>query len=81
MQTMEIADAAQHLPEIVTRVQQGETVVLMQSGRAVAQVSAVEKRKGDVSRRIGLLEGQAKIPENWKDLGREEIEEDFYGTE
>ena len=81
MQTVDIQDAAQHLSEIVMQVQNGETFVLTQSGEAVAQVSPVQKKKLDVSRRIGLLEGQGSIPENWKELGRKEIEEDFYGKE
>lgn len=81
MQTVDVQDAARHLSEIVLQVQQGETVVLMQSGKAVAQVSPVQEPKLPVSRRIGLLEGQGSVPENWKELGRKEIEEEFYGKE
>ena len=77
MQTLDVQDAAQHFSGLVLQVQQGETILLMRSGKAIAQISPVSKTIRNVSHRIGLLHGQGSIPENWKELSRAEIEEEF----
>ncbi len=84
MTTVTIDEAQHDLPKLVARVEQGETIVLERDGKAVGQlgpVSTAELPEGtkDASFRLGMLEGQARIPENWKELGRQEIEEEFYG--
>ena len=75
MLSVEVKDA--ELTELLAGVRRGEEITLLDGGMAVP----VAQKPLDASFRLGLLEGQARIPANWKELGRKEIEEEFYGKE
>ena len=79
MLSVEVKDA--ELTELLAGVRRGEEITLLDGGMAVARVVPVAQKPLDASFRLGLLEGQARIPANWKELGRKEIEEEFYGKE
>ena len=83
MRTVSADEVQHHLPSLLERLQTGESMVIERDGEAVATLSPPPKPKTALpaSMRIGLLEGQGSVPENWKELGREEIELEFYGEE
>ena len=81
MQSATTEQIQQHLPDVLLRVRQGETLVILDRGEVIAPLGPVARPKRPVSDRLGLLEGEAKISDNWKELSREEIEADFRGTE
>lgn len=64
-------EAKTRLSEIVSRVRQGEEVILMSRGRPVARVVALEDSKPvrqlGFAKDIEILEGFAEIPEGFED--------------
>lgn len=60
-----VADAKDQLPELIRAVAQGEQVVLMQDGRAVAQIAPPPPER----RRIqwGSMRDQIKLLPGWDD--------------
>ena len=80
MQTLTIKEANEQFATLMERVQHGETIQIADGDGPVGQIVPVRRRL-PVHRRIGFLKGQGHVPENWKELGREEIERDFYGGE
>lgn len=79
MTTVNIHDAKTHLSRLVERAANGETVVIAKAGKPVAKLVPLEERKADTSRRLGGLQGQLTIPDDFKGLMKDEIEEMFYG--
>lgn len=79
MTTVNIHDAKTHLSRLVERAASGETVVIAKAGKPVAKLVPLEQPKVDTSRRLGGLQGQLTIPDDFKGFMKDEIEETFYG--
>ena len=79
MRTYNIHDAKTHLSRLVERAASGETVVIAKAGKPVAKLVPLEQPKVDTSRRLGGLQGQLTIPDDFKGFMKDEIEETFYG--
>lgn len=58
-------DAKSQLSRLVDRARQGEEVVIARNGEPVARLVAVETRP--LKRRMGIYEGQYKVPEDFND--------------
>ena len=70
-----VADAVERLPELIRAVEQGETVVLTQDGRPVAQLNPPPPPAQTEPRRkvvLGSMEGQIKFLPGWDDPMTEE---------
>ncbi len=83
MTTVSTKEIEHNMPSLLARLRDGETVLLEHEGMAVATLAPVPAAKPniDLSRRLGFLVGKGSVPDNWKELGREEIEREFYGEE
>ena len=83
MTTVSTEQVQQDFPALLARLETGESMVIELDGKAIATLSPLPKPTTALpaSMRLGLLEGQGSVPENWKELGREEIEREFYGEE
>jgi len=81
MKTVDIHEAKVHLAQLVESAAQGELFVIADAGKPLVQVTAVEPQATHISaaKRIGFLEGQFKIPEDFDEIGREEIQRLFEG--
>lgn len=79
MTIVNIHDAKTHLSRLVERAASGETVVIAKAGKPVAKLVPLEQPKVDTSRRLGGLQGQLTIPDDFKGFMKDEIEEMFYG--
>jgi len=77
MRTVNIHEAKTQLSKLIAKVEAGEPFVIARAGKPVARVSAIDNSEATPKRRIGFMEGQFKVPENIKDVGREEIEAMF----
>jgi antitoxin (DNA-binding transcriptional repressor) of toxin-antitoxin stability system len=76
MTTVSTEEVKQNLPSLLARLKTGESMVIEQDGKAVATllpVTVVAKRE------FGFMAGQFEVPEDFNEMGREEIEEMFYG--
>ena len=81
MKTVDIHEAKVHLAQLVESAAQGEPFVIADASKPLVQVTAVEPQATHISaaKRIGFLEGQFKIPEDFDEIGREEIQRLFEG--
>lgn len=80
MQTLTIAEAGQQFARLMEQVEQGEVIQITNGDKPVGRLVPIDPMI-PVHPRIGFLQGQGHVPLNWKELGREEIEADFYGDE
>jgi antitoxin (DNA-binding transcriptional repressor) of toxin-antitoxin stability system len=78
MTTISVDKAQEDFSGLVSRVEQGETIVLERDGKPVGQfgpVTALPKKK----RELGFLVGKIRVPDDFDEMMRDEIEEMFYG--
>jgi prevent-host-death family protein len=74
-------EAKTHLSRLVERAVDGEEVIIAKAGKPLVKLVPVEQSAVDTSRRLGGLEGQFVIPDDFKGFMRAEIEEMFYGKD
>ena len=76
MTTVNIHEAKTHLSRLIERAVAGEPFVIAKAGKPLVKVVAINAPEEQPSR-LGFLKGQFTVPDNFKDIGREEIEEMF----
>lgn len=80
MDIVNIHQAKTHLSKLLARVLRGEEFVIAKAGKPVARVVPYENAPARQKKRIGLLKDAGfKVPDNFDEIGREEIEAMFYG--
>jgi antitoxin (DNA-binding transcriptional repressor) of toxin-antitoxin stability system len=57
----------------------GETVVIARAGKPLVKLTALEAPTGPGRRRLGFMEGQFNVPDDFDTMGGEEIERLFGG--
>ncbi len=78
MQTVNIHEAKTHLSRLIAKAAAGEPFVIAKAGKPLVKVTAIEAEdNGSPKSWFGGLEGQFKVPHNFKEIGREEMEEMF----
>ena len=77
MPTVNMHEAKTHLSRLVEKAANGESVVIARAGKPLAELSALKSPEAINRRRIGFMEGEIDVPDNFKEIGREEIEEMF----
>jgi prevent-host-death family protein len=60
-----VADAKNHLSELIRSVEQGETVVITRNGKPVAQVVPPPPQRRTV--RFGTMRGRIRFTPGWDD--------------
>lgn len=80
MQTLNLFHVKTHLSKLVDQIASGEEseVVISRNGKPVARMVPIIQNK-DVSRRIGIAEGEFTVPENI-DGANDAIADLFYGV-
>ena len=81
MRTVNIHEAKTHLSRLIEEAVKGEPFIIAKAGKPMVKVEAVETPEEKVKRRIGFLEGKFNIPDDFDEMGREEIERMFYGDD
>jgi antitoxin (DNA-binding transcriptional repressor) of toxin-antitoxin stability system len=78
MQTVNLFHAKTHLSKLVDQIASGEEseFVISRNGKPVARMVPIIQNN-DVSRRIGIAEGEFTVPENI-DAANEEVAKLFY---
>jgi prevent-host-death family protein len=77
MKTVNIHEAKTHLSRLVEEAVKGEPFVIARAGKPLVKVVSVEETPR--KRRIGFLEGQFSVPDDFDTMFAKEIEEMFYG--
>jgi prevent-host-death family protein len=76
MKTINIHEAKTHLSRLLVGVAQGESFVIAKSGKPVAKVIPFLEK---APQRIGFMEGQFQVPDDFDTMFAEEIAEMFEG--
>lgn len=78
MRTVDIHEAKTHLLRLVEQAANGEPFIIAKAGKPLVKVCAIESSTTG-ERRLGFLDGQIKVPDDFDTMGAEEIERLFYG--
>lgn len=78
MKTVNIHEAKTHLSRLVEGVVHGEPFVIARAGKPLVKVTVLEQ---EPPRRLGFLEGQFTVPEDFDTMFADEIRNLFSGGE
>ena len=81
METFNIHDAKNHLSRLIERAAQGEPFIIAKAGRPMVRVIAIDAPLSSDVRRIGFLEGEIRVPDDFDQMGEKEIRQQFEGRE
>ena len=77
MRIVDIEQAKADLTRLVAEAAAGEPFVIAVNGKPLAKVVAVDAPAARTKRRLGFMEGQVTIPEDFDRIGAGEIEGAF----
>lgn len=80
MQTINIHEAKTHLSSLIEKAVRGEPFIIAKAGKPMVRVERIQEPEKQ-NRRLGFLEGQFNIPDDFDTMCQEEIECMFYGEE
>jgi prevent-host-death family protein len=76
MKTFNIHEAKTHLSRLIEGVGQGESFIIAKSGKPVAKVVPIIEKP---PQRIGFMEGQFEVPDDFDTMFAEEIQDMLEG--
>ena len=79
MKTVNMHEAKTHLSKLVAAAVAGEPFLIAKAGKPLVKVEVIEEKPEEKLSRLGFLEGQWKVPENFDTFMQDEIIEMFYG--
>lgn len=79
MKTVNIHEAKTQLSKLVEKAAKGEPFVIAKAGKPIVRVTALSAPVGAQVRRIGFMEGQISVPDDFDRMGGDEIERIFSG--
>ena len=77
MRTVNIHDAKTHLSRLVDQAANGEAFIIAKAGKPLVKVVALGQQPDVRKRRVGFLEGQVNVPDDFDRMGQEEIDQLF----
>ena len=77
VETVNMHEAKTQLSKLVDKAAKGESVVIAKAGKPMVRLVAFDAPKERPKKRIGFMKGQGTFPEDFKAVGRKEIEEMF----
>lgn len=77
MEIFNIHDAKTHLSRLVERAARGEPFIIAKAGRPMVRVIAIDAPLPTEVRRVGFLEGEIRVPEDFDRMGDAEIKQQF----
>jgi prevent-host-death family protein len=77
METVNVHEAKTHFSRLLDRAQEGQEFVIAKAGRPVARLGPLERQAR--KRRLGLLDGQFRIPDDFNQPVPDEVIAAFEG--
>ena len=74
MKTVNIHEAKTQLSKLVEAASKGEPFIIAKAGKPVVKVTALSVPIGAQVRRLGFMAGQISVPDDFDQMGKEEIE-------
>jgi prevent-host-death family protein len=79
MKTVNIHEAKTQLSRLIEEATKGEPFIIAKAGKPVVRVTALGAPIGAQVRRLGFMAGQISVPDDFDQMGKEEIERIFGG--
>jgi prevent-host-death family protein len=79
MKTVNIHEAKTQLSKLIEGASKGEAFVIAKAGKPVVKVTALSAPSSAQVRRLGFMAGQITVPDDFDQMGKEEIERIFGG--
>jgi prevent-host-death family protein len=79
MRTVNIHEAKTHLSRLVDQAARGEPFVIAKAGKPLVRVTALDAPTAGQVRRLGFMEGQITVPDDFDRMGNAEIARLFGG--
>ena len=81
MKTINIHEAKTQLSKLVEEAAKGDSFVIAKAGKPMVRVIALGAPVGKEVKRLGFMAGQINVPDDFDEMGRDEIERIFSGGE
>ena len=81
METINIHQAKTHLSRLVEKAARGEAFIIAKAGKPMVKVVPLEAEERKPVKRIGFMEGEIQVPDDFNEMGADEIKKMFYGEE
>jgi prevent-host-death family protein len=75
-----IHEAKTHLSRLIEEAIKGEPFIIAKAGKPVVKVTAIDAPEPAAKRRLGFMAGQFSVPEDFDQMGADEIAAAFEGT-
>jgi prevent-host-death family protein len=79
MPKVNIHEAKTHFSRYVEAASQGKEIIIAKAGKPVARIAPLVAAK--IARKLGLLDGKARIPDDFNTPLPEELLAEFFGGE
>ena len=79
MKTVNIHQAKTQLSKLIQEASKGEAFIIAKAGKPVVRVTALSAPTGAQIRRLGFMAGQISVPDDFDQMGEDEIEHMFGG--
>jgi len=77
MKTVNIHEAKTHLSRLIEAALDGEPFIIAKAGKPLVKVEALKAAEPAVPDRLGFLESEFEIPDDFDTMGNTEILEQF----
>jgi prevent-host-death family protein len=74
MKTVNIHEAKTHLSRLIEQATRGESFVIAKAGKPMVKVMALDAPAGH-AKRVGFLQGQITVPDDFDQMGSDQIEQ------
>ena len=79
VKTINIHQAKTHLSRLVELAVKGEPFIIAKAGKPMVRVTAIDAEPAAPMQRLGFMQGQILVPEDFDTMGAAEIEATIYG--
>lgn len=77
MQTVNIHEAKTQLSKLIDQAVHGESFIIAKAGKPLVKVSRLNAPEANTKNRLGFMEGQIAVPEDFDQMGKDEIAQLF----
>ncbi|HVY02022.1 MAG TPA: type II toxin-antitoxin system Phd/YefM family antitoxin [Caulobacterales bacterium] len=79
MRIVNMHEAKTHLSRLIDLAAKGEAFIIAKAGKPIVKVTKLSAGDAGARRRLGFLEGEIAVPDDFDRMGAEGIERDFSG--
>ena len=79
MHTVNIHEAKTHLSRLVEEAAKGEVFIIAKAGKPMVKVVPLSAEETGTQRRLGFMQGEIQVPDDFDRMGADEIEALFQG--